>query len=68
MLIGQIRYAPESDRLSGGYDPVASAVKMVKNGVDAVALFTDETLYRGFVKLNALRLRTLGQRKKKLGL
>jgi len=47
MLIGQIRYAPESDRLSGGYDPVASAVKMVKNGVDAVALFTDETLYQG---------------------
>lgn len=47
MLIGQIKYTPEADPLHGGYDPVASAVKMVKSGVDAVALFTDETLYQG---------------------
>ncbi|MBZ0282901.1 MAG: hypothetical protein K8L97_19330 [Anaerolineae bacterium] len=47
MLIGQIKYAPDTEPRRGGYDPVASAVKLVKNGADAVALFTDETLYQG---------------------
>lgn len=45
VLAGQITYNPALGPY--GYDPVASAVRMVKNGGDAVALFTDQTLYEG---------------------
>ena len=37
-LIGQIRYTET-------YDPVASALRYVRNGVDAVSLFTDKNIY-----------------------
>jgi len=37
-LIGQIRYTET-------YDPVASALRYVRNGVDAVTLFTDKNIY-----------------------
>lgn len=47
MLIGQIKYTiPETGSLGNNYDPVASALRFDQAGVDAIALFTDETLYQ----------------------
>ncbi|MBI5669616.1 MAG: hypothetical protein HZC41_16560 [Chloroflexi bacterium] len=47
MLIGQIKYTlPLTGDLHLGYDPVASALRISQAGVDAIALFTDETLYQ----------------------
>lgn len=47
MLIGQIKYQmAETGALIEGYDPVATALLYVQAGADAVALFTDETLYQ----------------------
>jgi indole-3-glycerol phosphate synthase len=48
MLIGQIKYtAPHNGLLYEPYDPVATALRYVQAGVDAIALFTDETVYHG---------------------
>lgn len=44
MLIGQIRYTLDAD---GAYDPVALALRFMREGVDAINLFTDETIYDG---------------------
>ncbi len=44
MLIGQIRYALDAD---GAYDPVALALRFMREGTDAIALFTDEAIYDG---------------------
>jgi indole-3-glycerol phosphate synthase len=44
MLIGHIRYALDAD---GAYDPVALALRFMREGVDAVSLFTDEAIYDG---------------------
>jgi len=47
MLIGQIKYIqPEGDG-AGDYDPVATALRFSNAGVEAVSLFTDETIYQG---------------------
>lgn len=47
MLIGQIKYTlPKTGDLNTSYDPVASALRFSQTGVDAIALFTDETLYQ----------------------
>ena len=46
MIMGQIKHAlPQSDDGSQTYDPVANALRYASVGVDAVALFTDATLY-----------------------
>jgi indole-3-glycerol phosphate synthase len=48
LLIGQIKYKlTDSGLLTDVYDPVAAAVRYAKMGVEAVSLFTDETLYQG---------------------
>jgi indole-3-glycerol phosphate synthase len=48
MLIGQVRYRlPQTGPLSATYDPVAEGLRYVQAGAEAVALFTDETLYHG---------------------
>jgi indole-3-glycerol phosphate synthase len=47
MLIGQVKYAPTHASIHASYDPVASALRFAQNGFDAIALFTDETLYEG---------------------
>jgi indole-3-glycerol phosphate synthase len=47
MLIGQVKYAPAQSGIHASYDPVASALRFAQNGFDAIALFTDETLYEG---------------------
>ena len=43
VLIGQICHHPSSR----AYDPVSSALRMLRAGFDALALFTDETVYEG---------------------
>jgi indole-3-glycerol phosphate synthase len=43
VLIGQVCHQPSS----GAYDPVSSALRMLRAGFDALALFTDETVYEG---------------------
>jgi indole-3-glycerol phosphate synthase len=48
MLIGYIKYVlPQTGPLMSTYDPVGLALRYMRAGVDAVALFTDETLYQG---------------------
>src|SRR5262245_18344419 len=48
MLIGHIKYSlPQTGPLMTTYDPVGLALRYVRAGVDAVTLFTDETLYQG---------------------
>ncbi len=48
MMIGQIRYKlPQTDRLGENYDPVGLALRYAQAGLDAVALFTDATIYEG---------------------
>ncbi len=44
-LIGQIRYAPFEQ--TGTYDPVAQSIRYVHRGVQAIALFTDASVYNG---------------------
>jgi indole-3-glycerol phosphate synthase len=46
-LIGQIKYAQGKSELLTDYDPVATALRYVKAGVEAVSLLTDEYLYEG---------------------
>jgi indole-3-glycerol phosphate synthase len=46
-LIGQIKYAQGKSDLLTDYDPVATALRYVKAGVEAVSLLTDEYLYEG---------------------
>jgi indole-3-glycerol phosphate synthase len=41
LLIGQVRYSQRAD----GYDPVATALRFAAAGADAIALFTDDSLY-----------------------
>jgi indole-3-glycerol phosphate synthase len=41
LLIGQVRYSQRTD----GYDPVAMALRFAAAGADAIALFTDDSLY-----------------------
>ena len=47
MLIGQIKYTQPQTNGSTDYDPVATALRYAKAGVEAVSLFTDEALYQG---------------------
>src|SRR5688500_10750561 len=47
VLIGQIKYTPAQGNNTLDYDPVASALRYAKAGVEAVSLLTDETLYQG---------------------
>ncbi|MBZ0290386.1 MAG: hypothetical protein K8I30_22365 [Anaerolineae bacterium] len=47
MLIGQIRYAQSKSNGLTDYDPVATALRYVKAGVEAISLLTDEYLYQG---------------------
>lgn len=51
LFFGQIRYGVP------GYDPVAQALRYVRSGMDAVALFTDNALYEGGVNDLALLTR-----------
>lgn len=44
MLIGQISYTLDAD---GAYDPVALALRFMREGLDAINLFTDEVIYDG---------------------
>ncbi|MEO8607093.1 MAG: hypothetical protein ABI690_04395 [Chloroflexota bacterium] len=46
-LIGQIKYAQGKSELLNDYDPVATALRFVKTGIEAVSLLTDEYLYEG---------------------
>jgi tryptophan synthase beta chain len=46
ILIGQLLYAPPEDG-SEGDDPVAKAVRLVRAGIDVIALFTDAQVYSG---------------------
>ncbi|HUN05870.1 MAG TPA: hypothetical protein PLQ56_04695 [Aggregatilineales bacterium] len=41
LLIGQVRYSQRTD----GYDPVSTALRFAAAGADAIALFTDDSLY-----------------------
>jgi indole-3-glycerol phosphate synthase len=43
LLIGQVCHQTSS----GVYDPVASALRMIRAGFDALALFTDDAVYEG---------------------
>lgn len=48
MLIAQVKYAsPEAGQLVDAYDPVALARLYAQEGADAIAIFTDETIYQG---------------------
>ena len=47
MLIGQIKYAQGKSDILSDYDPVATALRYVKAGVEAISLLTDEFLYQG---------------------
>lgn len=48
MMIGQVRYVPQqNNKFAHPYDPVTSAMYEVRAGVDAIDLFTDESLYEG---------------------
>jgi len=48
ILMGQIKYSPTADGTVGpGYDPVGVSMRYAREGVDAIALFTDETIYSG---------------------
>jgi indole-3-glycerol phosphate synthase len=48
MIIGQIKYRlPQTGKLGQSYDPVGLAVRFAQAGLDAVALFTDATIYDG---------------------
>ena len=48
MLIGNIKYAmPQTGPLMSTYDPVGLALRYTRAGMDAVTLFTDESLYQG---------------------
>lgn len=47
MLVGQIKYTQAKSSLLSDYDPVATALRYAKAGVEAVSLFTDEFLYQG---------------------
>jgi indole-3-glycerol phosphate synthase len=46
LLIGQIRYEAAGED-GAAYDPVGQAVRYARSGVDAIALFTDATIYAG---------------------
>ncbi|NDJ61758.1 MAG: hypothetical protein GYB67_11575, partial [Chloroflexi bacterium] len=46
-LIGHLRYRPPTDTLAAPYDPVSRALRFIRQGADAVALFTDFTIYQG---------------------
>ena len=43
VLIGQVCHQTST----GAYDPVAAALRMLRAGFDALALFTDDTVYEG---------------------
>lgn len=43
LLIGQVCH----QTVAGAYDPVAAALRMIRTGCDALALFTDDTVYEG---------------------
>ena len=43
VLIGQVCHQTSA----GAYDPVAAALRMLRAGFDALALFTDDTIYEG---------------------
>lgn len=43
VLIGQVCH----NTFAGAYDPVSSALRLLRAGFDALALFTDETIYDG---------------------
>jgi indole-3-glycerol phosphate synthase len=48
MLVGNIKYAmPQTGPLMSTYDPVGLALRYTRAGMDAVTLFTDESLYQG---------------------
>lgn len=46
LLVGQISYRTP-DENAAAYDPVGEAVRYARGGVDAIALFTDATIYEG---------------------
>lgn len=48
MLVGQVKYKlPQTGKLGEGYDPVGLALRYAQLGLDAVSVFTDETIYEG---------------------
>jgi indole-3-glycerol phosphate synthase len=48
LIIGQVKYhAPERRIQTSSYDPVSLAMRHIHAGADAIALYTDETLYQG---------------------
>lgn len=48
LVLGQVKYAAPERRMPGNsYDPVALAMRHIHAGADAIALYTDETLYQG---------------------
>lgn len=47
LLIGRIAYTPPADDAVDGDDLIGSAVGYARAGLDAVSLFTDETVYDG---------------------
>lgn len=60
MLMGQIKYAQPTANGAADYDPVASALRYAKAGVEAISLFTDESLYQGGLDDLVLVARAVG--------